>query len=90
VIEVVLRIGDQSLTAELGDDALRAIADAVGIEHEPAPPSPFMTIKEAAEYLRCSRQRVDDLLSARRLKRYKDGRRTLVSRVEIEDYVNPC
>jgi excisionase family DNA binding protein len=46
-----------------------------------------MTIPEAAEYLRCSRQRIDDLLSQRRLRRYKDGSRTLVSRAEVEVYV---
>ena len=48
----------------------------------------YMTIPEAAELLRCSRQRVDDLLSQRRLTRYKDGRRTLVSRAEIERHLD--
>lgn len=46
-----------------------------------------MTIPEAAEYLRCSRQRIDDLLSQRRLTRFKDGARTLVSRAELATYV---
>jgi len=50
-------------------------------------PSPYMTIPEAAELLRCSRQRIDDLLSQRRLNRHKDGARTLVSRAEIEGYL---
>ena len=49
--------------------------------------SPYLTIREAAEFLRCSRQRVDDLLSQRRLSRVKDGRRTLVLRAEIEAYL---
>lgn len=49
--------------------------------------SPFMTIPEAAEFLRCSRQRVDDLLSQRRLTRMKEGSRTLVSRQELLDHV---
>lgn len=49
--------------------------------------SPFLTVTEAADFLRCSRQRVDDLLSQRRLARFKDGRRTLVSRVELAAYV---
>jgi excisionase family DNA binding protein len=53
------------------------------------PPSPYMTIPEAAEYLRCARQRVDDLLSQRRLSRFKDGARTLVLRREVEDYLRP-
>jgi len=50
-------------------------------------PSPYMTIAEGADFLRCSRQRVDDLLSQKRLTRFKDGARTLVSRAEIESYV---
>ncbi len=49
--------------------------------------SPYMTIPEAAEYLRCSRQRIDNLLSAGRLTRIKDGGRTLVDRREIEEYL---
>lgn len=49
--------------------------------------SPFLTIAEAAEYARCKRQRIDDLLSARRLTRYKDGRRTLISRAELDAHL---
>ncbi len=46
--------------------------------------STYLTIPEAAEWLRCKRQRVDDLLSSRRLTRYKEGARTLVLRAEVE------
>jgi excisionase family DNA binding protein len=53
----------------------------------PAPVSPFMSIAEAAEFLRCKRQRIDDLLSSGRLTRHKDGSRTLVSRAELEQHV---
>lgn len=56
-------------------------------DRDPSPPSPYMTIPEAAEFLRCSRQRIDDLLSSKRLTRFKDGSRTLVSRPEIEEHV---
>jgi excisionase family DNA binding protein len=49
--------------------------------------SPYLTIPEAATYARCKRQRIDDLLSARRLTRYKDGRRTLVLRAELEAHL---
>ena len=51
------------------------------------PPSPFMTVPEAAEYLRTSRQRVDGLLSAGHLKRVKEGGRTLVRRVDVERWL---
>ncbi|MGE3795469.1 MAG: helix-turn-helix domain-containing protein [Dehalococcoidia bacterium] len=46
-----------------------------------------MTVEEAALYLRCRRQRIDDLLSQRRISRIKDGARTLVSRSELEAYL---
>jgi excisionase family DNA binding protein len=50
--------------------------------------SPFLSVAEAADYLRAkSRQRVYDLLSAGRLTRYKDGRRVLVSRAELDAYL---
>jgi excisionase family DNA binding protein len=49
--------------------------------------TPYLTIPEAAEYLRCSRQRIYDLLSAGRLTRYKDGRRVLVARAELEAHL---
>jgi len=51
------------------------------------PPSPYFTVQEASEYLRCSRQRIYDLLSAGRLTRRKDGARVLLSRAELEGYL---
>jgi excisionase family DNA binding protein len=49
--------------------------------------SPYLSVAEAAERLRSKPQRVYDLLSARRLTRYKDGSRTLLSREEIDAYL---
>jgi excisionase family DNA binding protein len=46
-----------------------------------------LSVEEAAEHLRAKRQRVYDLLSARRLTRYKDGKRVLVSRAELDAYL---
>lgn len=48
---------------------------------------PYMNVSEAADYLRCSRQRIHDLLSAGKLDRFKDGSRTLVLRDQLESYV---
>ena len=45
--------------------------------------SPFVSVPEAAELLRCERQRVYDLLSQRRLSRLKEGGRTLLDRSEV-------
>jgi len=52
-----------------------------------ATPSPFLTVGEAAEYLRAKPQRIYDLLSSRRLTRHKDGRRVLISRVELDEHL---
>jgi excisionase family DNA binding protein len=74
----------------LDEAALAGIAAALADRdsRQAAPSSsPYLTIPEAAEFLRCSRQRVDDLLSQRRLRRYKDGSRTLVSRDELARYL---
>jgi excisionase family DNA binding protein len=49
---------------------------------------PYLTITEAAAYLRCKRQRIDDLLSKRTLRRFKDGRRTLILRTELDAYIS--
>lgn len=53
----------------------------------PPPDSPYLTIREAADLMRCSRQRIDDLLSARRLERVKDGSRTLLRRADVMCYL---
>lgn len=53
----------------------------------PPPPSPYLTVPEAAELLRCKRPRVDDLLSQGKLTRVKEGSRTLIARAELEAYL---
>jgi excisionase family DNA binding protein len=53
-----------------------------------SPSSPYLSIAEAAEYLRCKPQRIYDLLSARRLAKYRDGTRVLVRRDELDAYVS--
>jgi excisionase family DNA binding protein len=52
-----------------------------------APASPYLNVDEAAEYLRCDRQRIYDLLSARRLSKSKDGARVLLLREELDAYI---
>lgn len=80
-----------TITVDLPVEAMGALADEIAAKlaeqamatmRTPST-SPYMTIPEAADYLRCSRQRIDDLLSSRRLTRVKEGRRTLVLRAEI-------
>lgn len=45
---------------------------------------PYMTPDEAAEYLRCTRKRVYDLVGGGRLARYGEGRRLLLRRADVE------
>jgi excisionase family DNA binding protein len=47
----------------------------------------YLTVAEAATFLRAKPQRIYDLLSSSRLRRFKDGARVLVSRVELEAYL---
>jgi excisionase family DNA binding protein len=49
--------------------------------------APFMSVAEAAGYLRCSRQRIYDLCSAGRLPRHKDGERLLLRRDDLDAYL---
>jgi excisionase family DNA binding protein len=49
--------------------------------------SPYLNVREAAEYLRCKPQRIYDLLSSRRLMKYGDGGRPLLLRSELDEYV---
>ena len=87
----------ESLTLHLADVRVTLPAEAVGAlaavlaRRLPAPappdPSPFLTVAEAAAYIRASRQRVYDLLSSRRLSRRKDGARVLISRAELDAYL---
>jgi excisionase family DNA binding protein len=76
----------EQIIAATASRVLERLAEQNGT-NEQAAVSPYMTIPEAAEYLRCSRQRIDDLCSQRRLTRHKDGRRTLIARAEIEQHL---
>lgn len=48
--------------------------------------SPYLTTDEAAAYLRTTRERIWQLVGERRLTAYKDGKKTLLSREEVEAY----
>lgn len=57
------------------------------LELEENPPSPYMTVEEAAEFLRCKSKRIYDLRSSGRLGRPNEGGRALVWRAEVERLV---
>jgi Helix-turn-helix domain len=92
------------LTVSLPPDALEAIArraaeivlDQLRSERESstATRSPFMTVAEAADFLRCGERRIYDLRSSGRLTACTDGTgdarngRALVLRAEVEALVS--
>lgn len=89
IVTITLQLNGVPVPIELDDAALATLAAGLATRDTSTreETSPFMTIVEAAEFLRCSRQRVDDLLSARRLPRVKDGARTLIRRSDLDAYL---
>jgi excisionase family DNA binding protein len=77
-----------TLPPEVVETIAQRVADILA-ERVPANgvTSPYFTVAEAADYLRAKPQRVYDLLSAHRLTRYRDGRRVLVARSELEAHM---
>lgn len=87
----------RALTLQVPAAILEAIAELVetrvlerlaelDIAHERRQPD-YLTVPEAAERLRASRQRVYDLLSSGRLRRFKDGARVLIASAELDAYL---
>jgi excisionase family DNA binding protein len=80
------------IVLELSDEVVEAIAERAAdlvVARQPrhGRGSPYLTVAEAAEQLRCKPQRLYDLASAGRLSRYKDGSRVLLSRGEIDAHL---
>ena len=75
----------------LPDAALEAVAERVALilaDQAPADASaPYLSVEEAAEFLRCKPKRVYDLCSQRRIDYVKDGSRTLLRRADLIAYL---
>jgi excisionase family DNA binding protein len=70
-------------------DALEAAVFAYVAANPSAPvPSLWLTVGEAAEYLRCKPKRIYDLVSQKRLPGHKDGSRLLLRRDELFAYMD--
>lgn len=81
MIELIVRLTDD----QLAEIALRAAAlvqtdNGAGI-------SPWLNVAEAAERLRCSKDRIYDLIALGKLQPRRDGRRILLHRDELDAYV---
>lgn len=80
---------NRPLAFELPPEAVEAIAARVAVlldDRTPAAPE-WLTVPEAAEYLRCRPKRVYDLCSQRRVPYSKDGSRTLLRRSDLDRYL---
>ena len=76
----------------LSQEALAELVDLVATELErrgresapSAPTSRWLSVEEAAAYLRCKPQRIYKLCCERRLTAFKDGSRSLFKREELD------
>jgi excisionase family DNA binding protein len=78
----------QVLLDALDGDALDALAERLAPRlGQPGQADRWLTVGEAAEYLRCPKSRVYSLVSARRIPFVKDGSRTLFRRSELDAWL---
>lgn len=82
-VRIEIELNGVLVPLTLDDEALAAIAAALPRETA-EPESPYLTIPEACEYARMSRQRVYDLRSSGRLSRSGDGSSARVLRAELD------
>src|SRR5947207_265833 len=76
-----------ALPAEIVEAIALRVAEILAPRFEALPASPYLSIGEAAEHARCSKQRIYDLRSAGVLTKCGDGSRALVLRAELEAYL---
>lgn len=77
------------LTVRLSDEQLEEIAAraAAMVQPDGLELSPWLNVGEAAERLRCRRDRIYDLIAVGKLTPRRDGRRVLLHRDELDQYV---
>jgi excisionase family DNA binding protein len=82
-----------ALSLQLGPEFAQTIAAALADELErrgtlaPQATSPYLTVPEAAEYMRCAPQAVYDRISQGVLEPRRDGRRVLLDRRTLDAYL---
>jgi excisionase family DNA binding protein len=77
------------LTVRLTDEQLAEIAErAAALIPTGAPAvSPWLNVVEAAERLRCRKDRIYDLIALGKLHPRRDGRRVLLHRDDLDGYI---
>jgi excisionase family DNA binding protein len=80
MLELTIRLTDDQL-AEIAERAVALIPMAT------APVSPWLNAAEAAEHLRCRKDRIYDLIALGKLHPRRDGRRVLLRRGDLDAYI---
>lgn len=78
---------------DLSDDVIQQLAHSVAervgaVLEERRLGAQYMSVDEAADYLRCSKHRIYDLTSTRTLPHFKFGSRLLFSQKELDAWLN--
>ena len=81
MIELTTRLTDEQL-AQIAEQAA-ALVPAV----TSAAASPWLNVADAAEWLRCGKDRIYDLIALGRLHPRRDGRRVLLHRDDLDAYI---
>lgn len=77
------------LTIRLTDEQVAQIAArAAALVPAATPASPWLNVAEAAERLRCRKDRIYDLIALGRLHPLRDGRRVLLRRDDLDAYLD--
>jgi excisionase family DNA binding protein len=72
---------------QIVDSVATLVIERLNAARGPDNAATLMTVAEAAAYLRCKPQRIYDLVSSRRLPKFKDGARTLVRRCDLDAHI---
>jgi excisionase family DNA binding protein len=76
------------LTVRLTDEQLAEIAQRAAALVSSAPvASPWLNAADAAERLRCGKDRIYDLIALGKLHPHRDGRRVLLHRDDLDAYI---
>ena len=77
------------LTVRLTDEQLAQIAERAAALVSAVTPaaSPWLNVADAADWLRCGKDRIYDLIALGKLHPRRDGRRVLLHRDDIDAYI---
>ena len=79
-----------AVTVQLPDDLIEQIAQRAAepvTERQQTTATPWLNVTEAADRLRCEKDRIYDLVQQGKLQPRRDGRRVLLHRDDIDAYL---